>query len=216
MHLAIELDLQFWELIQYLSHLVSSLTATDVDDALRVGVLGEGLRNASFSASESARNSASSSQDRRIESVQNSLSCQEWLVSLQLLECWSWGSHRPEMTHAQLLLFSIDGLNDANWLGDGVLSLWEYLDDSSIGLWINHDPMILEKRIFVHITQLVSTCDQVADSKGGAWVEVPELVLVEARELDTSWDKHTVCSSCNFLKWSLDTVKNSLQDTYFH
>jgi hypothetical protein len=37
--LTIQLSRKLWELFKYFCHFVSSLTATDVDDALRVGVL---------------------------------------------------------------------------------------------------------------------------------------------------------------------------------
>ena len=142
------------------------------------------------------------------------MSSKEWLISLELLNTWSWGSDGPEVRHAQFLLFSIDGLNDANWLGHGVLALWHEFNNLSIGLWISHNSMHLEKGVLVDITQLVSTCNQVSNFKIIVWVEVPELVLIQAWEFDTSWDKHAVSSFGNLLKWSLDTIENCLQNSY--
>jgi len=117
------------------------------------------------------------------------------------------------MTHAQLLLFSIDGLDNTNWLRDGVLTLAIKFNDSSVCLWISHDSMVLEERILVHITELISSGDKVSNSKSLRGVEIPKLVLVEAWELDTSWDKHAVSSLSNLLKRSLDTIENCFQDT---
>jgi hypothetical protein len=73
--------------------------------------------------------------------------------------------------------------------------------------------MVLEQRILVHITELISSSDKVTNLKFCVGVEIPKLVLVEAWELDTSWDKHTVSSGSNLLKRSLDTIENSFQDT---
>ena len=61
--LAANVDGQLGELHEYFGHLVTALTATDVDDAVRVGVLGERLRNDSLTATEGAGNGAGSTLD---------------------------------------------------------------------------------------------------------------------------------------------------------
>src|SRR5690606_5208606 len=43
--LSVDVHGELWELGKHLRHLVSSLTATDVDNCVTVGVLAEGLRN---------------------------------------------------------------------------------------------------------------------------------------------------------------------------
>lgn len=73
--------------------------------------------------------------------------------------------------------------------------------------------MVLKERILVHITQLVSTSDQVADLEVLVGMEVPKLVLVQTWELDSSWNKHAVSLSSDLLKWSLNSIKNCLQDS---
>jgi len=99
MHFTIKFNFKSWELIQYLSHFVSSLTTSDVDNTLWIRVFRQSLWDASFSTSESSRNSTSSSQNRWIKRIKNSLSGKKWLSSLNLLNTWSWSSNRPEMTH---------------------------------------------------------------------------------------------------------------------
>merc|ERR1719305_1636007 len=104
MHLSIELYLKLRELIQYLSHFVSSLTASDVDNTLRVREFRKSLRNACLSATESSRNSTCSSQDGWIKSIKHSLSSKKWLSSLNFFSIWSWCSYRPEMAHSNFSL----------------------------------------------------------------------------------------------------------------
>jgi hypothetical protein len=117
------------------------------------------------------------------------------------------------MTHANLFLFSIDVLDNANWLRNSILSLAIKFNDSTVCLWVSHDSMVLEQRILVHITELISSCDEVTNHKIFLWMEIPKFVLVEARKLDSSWDKHAVSSGSNLLKRSLDTIENCFQDT---
>jgi len=211
---AIKFDLKLWELIEYLCHLISSFTASYIDNTLRVGIFGQSLWNASFSATEGTWNSACSTEDWWVEGIKHSLSGKKWLISLELLNTWSWGSNGPEMRHAQLLLFSIDGLIKANWLRHGVLSIWVHFNNSSVSLWISHDRMVLEKGVLVNITQFISTSDQVSNLKIGVWMEIPKLILVQTWELNSSWDEHTVSLSSNLLKRSLDTIENCLQNSW--
>ncbi len=44
-----------WEIPEYFRHLVPSLPATHVDDDITVGVFGQGLRDDSFTTTESSR-----------------------------------------------------------------------------------------------------------------------------------------------------------------
>ena len=44
------------------------------------------------------------------------LASKKWLISLQLLNVWSWGSDGPEMTHGKLMLGTGWILDNANWL----------------------------------------------------------------------------------------------------
>lgn len=74
--------------------------------------------------------------------------------------------------------------------------------------------MVLEERIFVNITELISSSDKVSNSKCLRRMEIPKFILVEAWKLDSSWDKHAVSSLSNLLKRSLDTIENCFQDTW--
>lgn len=60
---AVDLHGQLGEIAQYLGHLVTTFTATYVDDNVGVGVLGQGLRDDGLAATEGTGNSSGSALD---------------------------------------------------------------------------------------------------------------------------------------------------------
>jgi hypothetical protein len=85
----LDLDSKLGELHKHFSHFISTLTATNVYDGIRVGVFREGLGNHSLSAAEGTWNGTSATKHAREESVQHTLSSDKWVVALQLLQCWT-------------------------------------------------------------------------------------------------------------------------------
>lgn len=73
--------------------------------------------------------------------------------------------------------------------------------------------MLLEERVFVDETEVITAGNRGALSKILIWVELPEFVLVQAWQLDTSWDEHTLGGLGDIHQWSLNTVENCLQNT---
>jgi hypothetical protein len=129
-----------------------------------------------------------------------------------LLDDWSWGSYRPHVAHLDLGLLSVDVFDDADWLADGVLSSWHNLYNSSIGFWVSHNMMVLEKSIFSNMTNNITTGNHLSNCES-FWAEIPVFVLIEARQLDSSWDENVFSDVCDRFKRSLNTVENSFQDT---
>ena len=125
----------------------------------------------------------------------------------------SWSSYRPHVAHSEILLGSISFFNNTNSLTDSVLCLWEYLDDSSVCFWIGHDLMVLEKCILTNVSKNISSSDEVSDFEFMVWLEVPCFLLVETWKIDTSWNENSSCKLSNFCEWSLNSVKNCLQNT---
>lgn len=149
------------ELLKYLSHLVSSLSASDVDNALRVGVLGKGLRNACLSATESTWNGAGSSQHRRIKGVEHSLACEQRLRGLQLLNDGSWRSDWPLVAQAEFVLLARSCVFESNnWLGNSIIAGWHDFDDFTGSLGISHDLMVLEKSVFIDVSNDITSRDE--------------------------------------------------------
>ena len=73
--------------------------------------------------------------------------------------------------------------------------------------------MLMEKIILEHMTNLISTGDD------GTWAflmvgnEGIEAVLVEGGEIDTTRHEDGLRDLGNRLKWSLNTIKDSLENT---
>ena len=86
------------ELFKYLSHFVSSLTASDVDNTLSIGEFRQSLRNTCLSTSESTGNSTGSSEGGWVKRIKYSLSSKEGLDGRQSVLWWSRLTNGPEMS----------------------------------------------------------------------------------------------------------------------
>lgn len=73
--------------------------------------------------------------------------------------------------------------------------------------------MLLEKGVLVDQTNKIATGDRSTLFQFLNWLEVPHLVLVQAWQLDTSWDEYTLSGFGDIYQWSLNSVKNCLQNT---
>ena len=73
--------------------------------------------------------------------------------------------------------------------------------------------MLGEKIILKHTTELVTSGDQATHGQS-LWSESVLLVLVKAWQVNTTWDEDRLGHLGNSLKWTLDSVKDSLENTY--
>ena len=69
----------------HLSHLVAAFSAANVDDDVRVGVLGQGLGDAGLSTAEGPRDGGGAPQHAGEEGVQHPLAGEQRVVGVQLL-----------------------------------------------------------------------------------------------------------------------------------
>jgi hypothetical protein len=95
------------------------------------------------------------------------------------------------MGHGEVLLLSIDGLNDGHSVTDSVLTLWGHLNETTIGLWCSHDLMLGKEIVLEDASELVTTGNEITWVESG-WVEGVQLVLVEARQVDSTGDEDRV------------------------
>ena len=155
-------NLKLGELREYLSHLVSSFSTTHIDDTLRVGELGESLRDTSFSASKSTGDSASSSLHRREEGVEDSLSGEERSLSSEFLNARSGESDGPEVAHGNVFLLAFEFDSD-NGLGDSVVASGLYFHNFTVDIWRHHDSVLVEEIVLEAGADDVSSSDQIAN-----------------------------------------------------
>lgn len=96
-----------WEVHQDFSHLVTALAASNVNNDVGVGELGQRLTNDSLSTPESTRNADSTTLDTGEKGVQDTLADNEGPVGGQLLGSGTGNSDGPVVHHAVLGLDSI-------------------------------------------------------------------------------------------------------------
>ena len=116
------------------------------------------------------------------------------------------------MTHVELLLLALI-FNYNHWLVHTVASLWHDFLDASINLGWNHDSVLSKEIVFEDVTKYITSCHEIANSDFVVRGPVPALVLVEAWNIDSTGDEHTLGKSGDSLEGSLNTIKNRVQDT---
>lgn len=209
---ALNLGREGGELFQDLSHLVTTLTATDVDDAIRVGVLGESLRNASLAATEGTGNGASTTESRRVERIEHTLTSQQGLTGLHLLEARSRSSNGPEVRQLDLLN-TLGSLHLAECIGDVEVTVLRHADESALHARLNHDAMLREESVLLDRANNIAAEHVLALNEASSSLEGPLFLLVETGHLDTSGDEHTAGDLRNGLERTLNTIENVVEDT---
>ena len=215
-HGTVDVDLEGGEVIEYLSHLVATLTASDVDNAIGVGVLGESLGNTGLSAAEGTWNSAGTALHGGEQGIEDALSGGQRVHWSELLGARSGGTHRPEMRHADVNSLAGGGLDGGDALANGVLTLGLNLNDSSVGLGRSHDDMLVEKIVLEDVTNLVTASDEGAGTHVGVGHERVEAVLVQGGQIDAARHEDGVGHLRNGLERALNSIENSLENTYSH
>jgi len=118
------------------------------------------------------------------------------------------------MRHAELLALTGGSLNDSNTLRDSVLTLGHDLNDSTSALGRSHDNMFGEEIVLEHVSELVTTSNHRAWGLFEVRDESVFAVLIKGGEIDTTGHEYGTRDLGNGLKRSLDTIENSLENTY--
>ena len=74
--------------------------------------------------------------------------------------------------------------------------------------------MLLEERILIDVSDNITTREQISLFHSLHRGEVPKFVLIEAWQLNTSWDEHILVRQVGDLgQRSLNSIENCLQDS---
>jgi len=212
-HLTVDLGLELGEVIEDLSHLVTALTTSDVNDTIGVRVLGEGLGDTSLTAAEGAWDSAGTALNGGEEGIEDTLTGGQRVHGSELLSARSGGTDGPEMRHADVLLLAVGGLNDGDALRDSVLSLGHDLNDCAAALGRSHNDMLVEEIVLENVTDLVTATDEGAGAHGVVGHEGVNAILIEGRKIDTTGHEDRARDLGDGLERSLNSVKDSLENT---
>lgn len=184
---------------------------SNVDDNVRVGELGDGLRNDSLAATESTRDTDGTTLDTGEEGVEDTLTDNEGRVGAELVVYGTRDTDGPLLHHAVLGLLALE-FNLENLLVDGVLSSLCDTGDGTASSGRKKDLVVVEQRVFPDGTENVTTSDVVADLVLGG-LELPLSLAVQGRHVDTTGNVNAVGDVRDGLERALNTVVNGLHQT---
>lgn len=206
----VNLDRQGGELFEYLSHLISALTTTDVDDDVRVGVLGQGLRNDSLSAAEGTGDGGGSSLHDGEESIQDTLASQERVVSQELLSDGARLTNGPDLHHGVVSCLSVV-LDGDDLLDDGEVSFRRDPSDATVSLQGDQDS-VSNQRVLVYGTENVSSSDHITDLEARR-DETPLLLAIQRVDTHTLGDVDRPSHGVDGIEGTQDTVEDVIEDS---
>merc|ERR1719322_1205187 len=158
---SVNLDSEFREVLQHFRHLIATLATAHIDDDVRVGVLGEGLRDHSLATSESARNGSGASLDAGEESIKAPLAGEQRVVGRQLLRHWAGLTDRPDLAECVLLLCSVK-LGFQNHIFDCVVARRRQVGDCAPRSWWHHH-RVLDQVVLLNDAINIAASDMTSD-----------------------------------------------------
>mmetsp|Transcript_8655 Transcript_8655/g.14936 ORF Transcript_8655/g.14936 Transcript_8655/m.14936 type:complete len:548 (+) Transcript_8655:633-2276(+) len=199
---------QLGEVLEDFSHLVTALAAADVDNDIRVGKLGQRLRDHSLAATERARDRARSTQHRREKGIENALASEKRHVGHELLEDRARRTHGPQLEHGILGRLALE-LDFQNRVLEAVVSGRSDVLHTSHG--IRRDQHLVgDDDTFEYLAINVTTRNKVVNLHIQRR-KLPVFFPVEGRHVDSAGDVHIFALICNSLQRSLDAVENCAQ-----
>eukprot|EP00754_Rhynchopus_humris_P024968 Rhum_TRINITY_DN14924_c11_g1::Rhum_TRINITY_DN14924_c11_g1_i2::g.129085::m.129085 len=216
--LAVLRRLQLRELHEHLSHLVSTLTAADVDDGVGVRVLRQRLGDDRLAAPEGSRHGAGSALHGREQRVQHTLARLQRRLGTQLAVGGDGTrlTNGPLLDHGKLPLRSVlVQLHLQNVVLVGVLAGRRNLRDLAAeadvaGRGREHDGVGRDQVVLTDHAVHVAVADHGAHLHRGGEGEL--LLVVQRRHVETLRDEHVSDHARDGLQRTLDTVEDLTED----
>lgn len=199
------------EIHQDLSHLVTALTATDVDNDIAVGELGHTLGNHSLATSESARNANGTSLHTGEKSIQYSLADDEGRIRRLPITDRTRHTDGPGLHHTKLGLLALE-LNFQKLFLHRVATLGGDAGNSTPSAGRQEDFVVVDQAVLEDGTPNVSTRDMIADLEVDG-LEVPLLLAIESIDPNTTGDVDTLGLVGDSSEGSLNAVIDGLHQT---
>mmetsp|Transcript_22768 Transcript_22768/g.37711 ORF Transcript_22768/g.37711 Transcript_22768/m.37711 type:complete len:452 (-) Transcript_22768:29-1384(-) len=209
---------EFREITQHFSHLITTLSATDVDNSIGVGKLGKRLGDNSLSATESTWDSACSTEHRWEKSINDTETGDKRLVTWELLGDRTWATDRPEVGEGKLVclvLALVVNFHNNIIDGEGILSIG--VDGVDLGggteniRWAE-DLVGVDNLVLVDNSNDVTSSDRRSLSDVSS-SECPADITGKARNIHTLWHVNISGRLENVLKRTLDTIENGSHNT---
>ena len=195
---------EFGELVQNVGHLVTTLTAADVDDDLCFCPFCQLMLGNSLTGTEGAGDGCDTALGDREHRVDDALTGDQGHVGVDLVLVGTAYTDRPLLHETNVLFGAIGGGQDCDDLFDRVVAFRDGLDGAALEVRGYHD-LVVDNVRFLNGTDDVTGHDGVACSDAGD--EVPFLFTVQGRDFDTSLEV-VPDHRADVLQRSLDTVVN--------
>mmetsp|Transcript_12586 Transcript_12586/g.39639 ORF Transcript_12586/g.39639 Transcript_12586/m.39639 type:complete len:601 (+) Transcript_12586:190-1992(+) len=209
--LAVDDHLELREVLEHLRHLVAALAAADVDNRVRVRVLGQRLRDDRLAAAERAGHGARAAEHGGEERVDHALPREQRLGTRQLLGDGARRADGPALLHRVLGHLALElRLEDA--LQDGVLALGgEPRHLAARDLARHHHDLVQDDVVLRDVAINVARADDVANLHVDRR-ELPRALLVEGGDVDATRDEDRAERLGDLLERTLDAVEDAAKD----
>mmetsp|Transcript_12503 Transcript_12503/g.31473 ORF Transcript_12503/g.31473 Transcript_12503/m.31473 type:complete len:456 (+) Transcript_12503:618-1985(+) len=209
---------KFREIRQNFSHLVTTFTATDVNNSIRVGKLGKGLTNDGLSATEGTGDGAGSSKDRRKQSVNDTKTSDKGFFSGKLLGDRTRTTDGPEVAEGQLVGLVLGFVVNFH---DNIVDKETFVSIGSGSVNLGNGTVDIRRtQNLVRIDNfvLVDSSDNVSSSNGLSLLECsrsesPTGLASQTRDIHTLGDVYITACLPNVFEGTLDTIENTSHDT---
>ena len=195
---------QFSEFLQNLCHLVSTFSASDIDDDISVRPLGNLMLCHGLSGSESARNGSSASFGDWKHGINDTLSGDQWNGGRETMACRAGSADWPALCHWKLFLISAGKFQCDQRLFNCVISVLHDLNYGSFQIRRNHTFM-RDRVSFGYFCENISAVEIVSHRNGD--VGGPFFLFIQRVNGNTAGDKRSP-GFCDPLQRAFDSVKN--------
>lgn len=199
------------EIHQHFSHLITTLTAADIDDDITVGELGDTLGDDSLAASEGTRNADGTTLHTREESIQHSLADNEGRIGGLSVTDGAGHTDGPSLHHAELGLLAFK-LDLQKLLIHSIATGGGDAGNGTAGTRGQKDLVVVHQAVLEHGTPNVSSSNVVADLEVDR-LEIPLLLTIQRIDANTTGNVDTLGLVGDSTEGSLNTVVDRLHQT---
>ena len=118
------------------------------------------------------------------------------------------------MGHLKVMNLSIVSLNCSNCVFHAILSFRIDLLNATAQLRVDENFVLIVQIVFVNLSNHVSSSNEGALLEIMEGIELVKAVLIEARQINTTGYEHTFGDFSDCFEWSLNSIKDSLEDAY--
>mmetsp|Transcript_6822 Transcript_6822/g.15460 ORF Transcript_6822/g.15460 Transcript_6822/m.15460 type:complete len:464 (-) Transcript_6822:24-1415(-) len=209
---------KFREISQYFSHLVTTFTATNINNTIGVRKLGKRLTNDGLSATKGTRHGASSPQDGWEQGINNTKTSNKRFLTGKLLANGTGATYGPEMAKGQLVGGVCGFVED---LHNNIINIESFfsissscvnLGDSTVDIRRTQNLVRVNNFVLVHGSNNISSRDRLTLFEGSR-SKSPLFIATQTRDIHTLWDVDIATLFPNTFEGTLDTIENTFHDT---